>query len=134
VIISERALIDDDNSGVHRERQIEIEICKSSQLAMRHVRLIRGVQTDERNIKARLNRGRMPIWNYTRRAGITGSRRLGLRLRFCLTCLTRDKNVIRGTGHRDTRGWHADTEERRCRERAFLPSSLTTPRRTTWER
>lgn len=109
---------------VNRERNLQIE-----SMAMRRVGLIRGARTDERNIKARLNRGRMPIWNYIRRAGITGSRRLGLRLRFCLTCLTRDKNVIRGTGHQATRGWHADTEKR------VLPSSpTTTPRRTTWER
>lgn len=73
-------------------------------MAIRRIGLIHGARTDKRNIKARLNRGRMPIWNYTRRVGITGSRRLGLRLHFCLTCLTRDKNVIQGTGHRDMEG------------------------------
>lgn len=69
----------------------------------------------ERNVEARLNRERMPIWNYTRHAGITGSCRFGLRLRFCLTCLTHDDNVIRGTGHRDTRG---GTRTRRKHRRA----------------
>lgn len=105
--------------GAHRGRNSQIESNSSARL--RRIGLIR---------EARLNRERMPIWNYSRRAGITGSCRLGLQLRFCLTCLTRDKNVIQhGTGHR--RGG----TRTRTSTVAFLPSSpTTTPRRATWER
>lgn len=78
--------------------------------------------------RVRLNRGRMPIWNYTRCAGITGSCRLGLRLRFCLTCLTGGKNVIR---EQDTWTREGGTRTRRNGvANAFLSSSPTkTPRR-----
>ena len=43
----------------------------------------------------------MPIWNYTRCTGITGSHRVRLRLHFCLTCLTRDTERNAGTRYRD---------------------------------
>lgn len=46
----------------------------------------------------------MPIWNYTRCTGITGSHRVRLRLHFCLTCLTRDTERNAGTRYRDKSG------------------------------